>query len=280
MSDMFGRFELHCHTHYSKGRKIPCEALHSPAEMVKEAKRKGLSGIAITDHINNKSWKEAEETAQALGMIFIPGIEIESKQGHILGLGLSDMVASGLSVDETMDKIHEQGGVSVAAHPFDLRGLGLQHDMNKADIAEAFNAMSIDRISNVFTARRARALEMPIMAGSDAHTKQMLGTATTSIDAYDADSIIRELKKGNTQLNKNYIPMNLLIDWAKQRMTISYEDILLYIKKNYPAPKAWLSEALLHKFLFSRHTKWYNALARFGMSCSVLYGGIKAITYL
>jgi len=277
------RFELHSHTHYSKGKKIPCEALASPAEIIREAKRRGLAGIAITDHDTNRAWAQARAEAREQGILFIPGIEISTQRGHVLGLGLSEFIRPGLMVEETVDKIHEQGGLAIAAHPFDIRNDGLKHDMIKTDVIEVFNAMAIDRISNIFTERRARKLNMPAIAATDAHTKEMVGTATTSISAEacnSIDSVLREIKAGRVELGRGYVPMNLLVDWAKTRMTVSYEDIIHYIKNNYSAPRAWFSEALLHKFLFSKRRLPYDILARFGASCSVIYSGIKLISYL
>jgi flagellar biosynthesis component FlhA len=55
---------LHCHSHYSKGKVISWEALHSPAEIVRAARARGLAGIALTDHDTNKGWKEAAAEAK------------------------------------------------------------------------------------------------------------------------------------------------------------------------------------------------------------------------
>ena len=145
------KFELHCHSYYSVGTKIVWEGLNSPKEMIKAAKRKGLSGIAITDHDSNRSWKQAREIAKKEGMIFIPGIEISSRKGHIIGLGLNDFIKKDLSIDETIERIHEQGGIAVASHPFDIKGEGIRENYKKADAVEVFNALNVDQLSNRFT---------------------------------------------------------------------------------------------------------------------------------
>jgi predicted metal-dependent phosphoesterase TrpH len=273
-------FEFHCHSHYSRGTKIPCESLSSPRDVVRTAKKKGLAGITLTDHNNIKSWKEASEEARKQGIIFIPGEEIETKSGHILGLGLSELIEPGLTVDETVENVREQGAVSVAAHPFDIRKLGVEHEMGKADAVEAFNSMNMDRFSNMFTEGLARKLGRPMIACTDAHTLEMIGTSTTEMYAHDIDSCLKAIIKGRVVMNKNYVPMKLFVDWSRDRMTVSYEDIMKYIKNNYRQPKAWLSEALLHKFLFSKHRFGYDMLARFGASCSVVYGSIKILKHL
>ena len=92
------KVEIHCHSHYSKGRKIPWEAFLSPDDIFRIAKEKGYGAVAITDHAVNTSWKEAKKAARKHEMIFIPGIEVASREGHVLALGLSDFVPSGLEI--------------------------------------------------------------------------------------------------------------------------------------------------------------------------------------
>ncbi len=275
-----GRFELHSHSYYSKGKQIPCEALVSPCDAIKTAKKKGLSGIVLSDHDTIAGWKEASEEAKKQGILFIPGLEVSTKEGHIIGLGLSDSIKPGLTVEETVDKIREQGGISIAAHPFDIRGLGIGNMLDKTDAVEVFNTMSMDRISNILAERKAKKLGMPVTASSDAHTAEMIGASLTIMDAYDIDSVIREIMNKRVELVKRYLPMKIFVDWTRERMARSYDDIVQHIKDNYSAPKAWVSKALLHKFLFSKHPSVYNNVARFGATCSVFYSGVRMLWYL
>ncbi|RLI95729.1 MAG: phosphoesterase, partial [Candidatus Aenigmatarchaeota archaeon] len=140
------RFELHCHTLHSR-ISIPC-GLEKPSEVVKQAAKVGLDGIAITDHDTTNGWDEARKEAKKQGIMFIPGIEVSSGMGHILGLGVSEGVPSNMGIGETVDQIRERGGIAIAAHPFDIRGHGIRHRLSEADAAEAFNALSLDRVSN------------------------------------------------------------------------------------------------------------------------------------
>jgi len=274
------KFDLHAHSHYSKGTKIPCEALASPRDIVAAAKEKGLAGFALTDHDDIQGWKEAANEAKKQGIVFIPGEEINTQRGHLVALGISEFIEPKLGLEETIDMIHQQGGIAMAVHPFDIKGSGVGEDMIKADVAEAFNSMNMDRFSNMIAEKKARALEMPMAANTDAHTAEMLGTASTTIDADNMDSAFKRMIKGRTELNKGYVPANVLVEWARERMATSYDDIMRYIKGNYRQPKAWVSEALLHKFIFTSRKRWYDALARFGISCSVVYGGLKGFSRL
>lgn len=78
--------DLHAHTTISDGS-------YTPTELIREAKKKGLSAIAITDHDSIDGLDEAENEARKLGMTLVKGIEFSAAYGngrliHILGLGI------------------------------------------------------------------------------------------------------------------------------------------------------------------------------------------------
>ena len=101
------KIDLHVHTHYSYDSVI------TPQDLIFYSKKRGLDGVAVTDHDRlDSALKLAKETS----LFIIPGMEIESANGHIVGLNLKEAVPKGLSVDETVDRIHEAGGIAVASH--------------------------------------------------------------------------------------------------------------------------------------------------------------------
>ncbi|HDD72693.1 MAG TPA: PHP domain-containing protein [Candidatus Aenigmarchaeota archaeon] len=272
------RFELHCHTYYSKGKKIPWEAMASPEDAFKFAKKRGLSGIAITDHDTVKAWKEARKAARKYGLLFIPGIEITSSDGHILGLGLNEIIPRGLPLEETIDRIHEQGGIAIAAHPFDVKGEGVGDRLGGFDAVEVFNSMNLDRISNNVAETKAEKLGKPMVAGSDAHTKEMIGTSVNYIDAQNIDGVLKEIRLGRVRFQGGYVSVELLVDWARRRMIMSRQDIIRYVEENYNPLKAWISKKLMERFINSRSRFWYW-LGSFGYSCSAVYNFFRLIRY-
>ena len=181
------RFELYCHSSFSRGKKITLEGTASPKQIVQRAKKIGLRGIALTDHDSTSGWKEARAEAKRKGIIFIPGMEVSSRDGHIIGLGLTGPVKPGMGMGETMDRIREQGGLVVAPHPFDVRGKGIRYGMKKADAIEVFDALSIDRVSNWKCLQKAKGLGKPRVVGSDAHCLDMIGRAVNLIEADSLD---------------------------------------------------------------------------------------------
>ena len=270
--------ELHCHSSCSRGKKIPAEGIGSPAEIVRAAKRLGLDGIALTDHITSRGWKEAGEEAKKQGLAFIPGIEISSLGGHVIGLGLNGHIESGLSLEETLEKIREQGAVSVAAHPFDLRREGTGKNAAKADVIEAFNSMNLEILSNRLAGRLAKREGKPSVGGSDSHTPAMLGACPNELDAHDLDSCLKEIKAGRVSFRPRYIPLEDLISWTRQRFSLSHADVLKYIEANYWQPKKWVSQRMLHVFLDSRREWPWQLLGGFGIRSSQAYGLLRAFT--
>jgi len=87
--------DLHTHSNASDGDL-------SPAQLLREAKKRGVTVLALTDHDTLGGLKDAQNEADALGVRFIPGIEISInwKRGagapglgpggemHLLGLGI------------------------------------------------------------------------------------------------------------------------------------------------------------------------------------------------
>lgn len=78
------RVDLHNHSWYSDG-------ITPPADVVREAKGKGVAAIALTDHDCILGIAEAIEEGGRLGVEVLPGIEIdatiEKTDIHILGYG-------------------------------------------------------------------------------------------------------------------------------------------------------------------------------------------------
>ena len=87
ISDNMKKFDLHIHTKYSDG--IP-----SPAEVVERAVEIGLDGVAITDHDTVDGLKEGKEAADKHGIEFVPGVEITTRFGDVLVLGVEKVADS------------------------------------------------------------------------------------------------------------------------------------------------------------------------------------------
>jgi predicted metal-dependent phosphoesterase TrpH len=195
--------DLHVHTIYSP------DSLITPEDLVFYAKKRGLTAVAVTDHDRvDGALKIARET----DFLIIPGIEVSSRNGHIIGLNVQEQIPKGLSSDETVEKIHTAGGVAVACHPFALfKGSLGKHANAKFDAVETINASAFPFNRSVRKAQEiADRFGISRVAGTDAHYGPEVGYAYTIIDAEpQVDAIIKAIAKGQCQPFGKPIPMTL-----------------------------------------------------------------------
>jgi predicted metal-dependent phosphoesterase TrpH len=197
------KIDLHVHSYYSY------DSLITPKELVFYAKKRGLDGVAITDHDRiDGALKIAEET----DFMIIPGIEISSSDGHVIGLNVQEQIPRGLSADETVDRIHDAGGIAVACHPvtFFKGSLG-KHVTSKFDAVEVINSSAFPfRYSVKNSQKIASRLGVAQVAGSDAHYGPEIGYAYTIVDAeLDIGNIIEAITKELCQPFGKAMPLTL-----------------------------------------------------------------------
>ena len=80
------KLDLHIHTNRSG------DSLIKPYDILKHVKKRGLDGIAITDHGNLDAYDAIKKEFQEAGMILIPGMEIETHIGEVIGLFIEDEI--------------------------------------------------------------------------------------------------------------------------------------------------------------------------------------------
>ncbi len=272
------KFELHCHSCYSKGSKIPWEGIPTPEEIVRRAKHIGLAGVAITDHRATKAWSSASKEAKRQGILFIPAVELQTRSGHLIAMGVTEPVENFLSVEESIEKIHRAAGIAIAPHPFDIRGEGVGRLAFMADAVEIFNSLNIDKISNRFMLSKFRRPTIPRVVGSDAHTLQMLGSAVNIMEADDIDGVLKSVKKGKVLFQTRYIQIDAILNWARERLTLSRQEVIEYTNAQYAFPKRWLYKKMLKKFLATGNLPW-KVLAEMSLQAVRLYGVAKIINY-
>lgn len=237
--------ELHSHTYHSRGTKIFYDAVDSPVTMVRTAAKKGLGAIAITDHNIIKGALEARKHAKKHDILVIVGEEITTTNGHLLGIGIEDKIKPGMGVSETVDAIHDQGGIAVAPHPFDIKHDGIGVDCTKCDAVEVFNSINLERIANMRCLKFAQKRKLCVTAGSDAHSSVMIGNALNVTKAHDIDGILKAVRKGKNEIITKYASAASIMDLIMKRLQMSYVHTSSYIDKNYHGPKKIVSKNLL-----------------------------------
>ncbi len=190
------KLDLHIHSQYSE------DATGSPKDIIKILKKKGLQGMAITDH---NTIKGALKSLQIKTKEFtiIPGIEISTKDGHMLALNVTENIKRHLSVEETVEKIIDAGGIPIVPHLFrNMSGIKkekLRNIHTKLSAIEVFNGCSLPQ-TNLKTAKIAKDFSLGGTGGSDSHDPRYAGYAYTTVDTTDmnVDSILSEIIKKNT----------------------------------------------------------------------------------
>jgi len=165
--------DLHIHTTFSDG-------ISSPKEMVEAAIEKGINCICITDHGETKGAVEAMKFGFDKNILVIPGIEVLSKSGDILGINIKKIIPNGLSVQETIKEIRKQNGIAIIPHPFDrplvgFWGGGKEIQTLDLDGIEIFNASVFFNFSNKKASKFSQINNLSFTAGSDAHRKEFVG---------------------------------------------------------------------------------------------------------
>jgi predicted metal-dependent phosphoesterase TrpH len=158
--------ELHSHTIYSKDCLIPISRVPAICQS------KGIDKLAITDH---NTAKAALELARLHRMLIIPGEEIMTSQGELLAWYITEEVPPGLSPEETIRRLRDQGALIGVPHPFDRyrqgawRSEDLDAIVDQVDSIEVFNARCIHNEDNVKAYEFAQAHGKLMTCGSDAH---------------------------------------------------------------------------------------------------------------
>lgn len=217
--------DLHIHSNFSDG-------ISSPQEIVKAAIEKNIDCICITDHQEVRGTIEAMRFGFDKNILIIPGIEITTKLGDVLGINVKKIIPNGLSMKETVKEIRRQGGIAVIPHFFawpinNFRGK--KEDFLTADAIEIFNA-SLFNFLNKKAFNLSRKYNLPFTAGSDAHRADFVGRGfiETSKDIFSEKDLIKEImenrikSKGKVlrpwEMARNSLRKRIFYDFSRRRI--------------------------------------------------------------
>lgn len=200
--------DLHIHSSYS------FDSYSKVSDILKNAKKKGLGGLAITDHNTIKGSLEALKSSD--DQIIICGSEIGTEIGDIIGLFINEEIKSRLSF-EVIDEINDQGGLAVLAHPFKRRKSLNEEIIKKIDAIEVFNSRAAKTNEN---ARKiADDYGLPVTAGSDSHFCFEIGRGRIVVqNAFDTESVRKSIV--NKQINIKGIDSGSYLDIFSQSIRI------------------------------------------------------------
>jgi len=196
--------DLHVHTNHSK------DGESSVGEILRQAEAEGLDAIAITDHDSVDGAKKALTIPSPV--LVIPGIEVSTKQGHLLVLGVTEIIPAGLDVVATVNIARALGGLAILPHPYHVWRHGVARrkkaGMSAVDAVEVFNSRYIVGSANQKAARIAKRLGKPCVGGSDAHNAKFVGFGRTYVDAEkNVPAILEAIRAGRVSYGGRKTPL-------------------------------------------------------------------------
>lgn len=196
--------DLHVHTNFSKDGESSVEDILRAAEVA------GLDAIAITDHDSVDGAKKALSCTTSV--LVIPGIEVSTKQGHLIVLGVTEVIPAGLDVVLTVEIARKMGALLILPHPYHVWRHGVARrkkiGMDVVDAIETFNSRYIVGSANRKAARIAKRKGKPCVAGSDAHNARFVGFGRTFVDAdRTVPSILAAIRAGKVTCGGKQTPL-------------------------------------------------------------------------
>ena len=190
--------EFHSHTNASH------DSLTRPADLIAAARLKRVDRLVITDH-NTIAGALA---AQALDPeLVIVGEEIMTTRGEILAAFVTEEIPAGLTPQEALRRLKDQGAFISVSHPFDkLRSGGwmeadLLNILPQVDAIEVYNSRCMFPRFNKAAKRFAERHNIPGTVGSDAHAAFEVGRSLLVLEQFEgADEMRKVIRRGIPQV--------------------------------------------------------------------------------
>lgn len=199
------KFDLHIHSCHSH------DCLLQIDDILKQAVKKGLDGIAVTDHNKVEGSLQARARAKELNLplIVLPGMEVSTTKGHLLVLGITENIPYGLSPEKTIEIVRERGGVVIPSHPFKMKGIGRVDGLD-IDAIETFNSSCLFN-ENADAKKMAISLGINEVGGSDSHLLDTIGFGITEIDAEPEETaVIQAIRNGKIRSSGRRTPLCIM----------------------------------------------------------------------
>jgi predicted metal-dependent phosphoesterase TrpH len=188
--------DMHVHSDYSVDSVVSVDAI------LRAWERTGILPL-VCDHNSIEGSRKVytQIRRQNPDIPLILAEEISTREGEIIGAFLTEKIPPGLSAAETLDRIRDQGGLSIVPHPFCThrlctidRGV-LQESIGRIDVVEGYNARNRSPEADVQARAFAREHKKPVSAGSDAHTPTELAGAYVAVAPFEGpEDLLANLK--------------------------------------------------------------------------------------
>jgi len=181
------RVEFHCHTSLSRD-----SSNHLP-QLLKVARQRGLSHLAITDH---NSIANALRAVEMDPDFVIVGEEIKTSGGELLAYFVKKAVAKNTPPILAVEELKAQNAFICLAHPFDARREHWREEeleplLPFLDAVEVFNSRCFNPTANHAALEYAQRHHLPMLVGSDAHSLIELGLSSVTLSPFNSAAELR-----------------------------------------------------------------------------------------
>jgi len=222
----YGKADIHIHSAADDGLNTPAEILDYVEHHT------DLDLIAITDHDTIHGGLEAVElAAQGKTRVqVLPGIEVSSRSGHVLALGVTHPIRMLQSLEDTIAAVQEQGGLVVIPHPlswltFSVGRRALERVLRDPQLAPC--VVGVETLNPSFGGRVAyrqvRRLNrerwrLAETGGSDSHSLPLIGSAYTRFEGHTVEDFRRSLEAHTTRAGGHFWDLNDHTGVARQQL--------------------------------------------------------------
>jgi predicted metal-dependent phosphoesterase TrpH len=269
--------ENHCHNVFSNHKnyssRMPFDCGVTIEEQLEKAYHQKIDVMFVTNHNTLDGYSQILEYkknhAKYRNIRIYPAEEITiNNKGHVLAYGIEKEIRPGMTLDETLDEIRQQNGVSCAAHPFAVSN-GIREYAKRCDIIESFNSNNIDFFSNLIAEKFAKENNLVSIAGSDSHVKSTIGRSINKVESENnIDSILEKLRKGKFTIEKSdYASKEEMHEHAHYIISLSRQSILNSINESHPKYHSIVKWAI-DSFISNPNSRLWHIMSSLGMYLS------------
>lgn len=219
-----GFADTHIHSIYSYDATTTVRAI------LKQASSVDLNVIAITDHDDIRGAFDARELSSQYDLEVVPGVEVTTRDGHLLALFVEKIPRRGLTLEDTLMNIGDLGGIAVAPHPFNNlpASLSLETVLKALQNEKVKDVLKGIEVYNMTTRpfdgmvqKLSQYLPLAKTASSDAHVYWAIGTGKTEFDGTTAADLRHALINLKTRAHpyEEDLLRKYIFNWL-QRITL------------------------------------------------------------